>query len=360
MASCLRRRHHLVEHPVNPVADLELVLERLEVDVGGLVADGDEEHVVEQLPHGRGVGHFLEGLQVNGFARVVHRLGHGAVVEFGEEALDRLLDSGVVAVERARHGRLVAHRAVGLAVEEEPQVVERLHVERVGHRDGQDVVLELGRDDAIDRGDRGRDAGDHVVGDFQHVEVHDLHPGLDAEGGEHLLLGHVVQADEDGADGAAALLLGGERLLDLGLGDEAHLLEDLADELAAADLGRLGDFARPDRRGAPGELGGRCAGPPAASFGISFGSSAMSPIASQSSSRSGGTGYRAYFFSADLFAAAAAAAAAARSGLAACRPWPPPRRRRSRPLRRASPAAALRVSAPFPPGCGSGSSPLRG
>ncbi len=44
----LRRRDHLVEDAVDAVAHLELVLERLEVDVGGLVLDRLEQHEVEQ------------------------------------------------------------------------------------------------------------------------------------------------------------------------------------------------------------------------------------------------------------------------------------------------------------------------
>ncbi len=48
-ARCVGRRHHLVEHAVDAVAHLELVLERLEVDVGGLVLDGLHEDEVEEL-----------------------------------------------------------------------------------------------------------------------------------------------------------------------------------------------------------------------------------------------------------------------------------------------------------------------
>ena len=44
----LGRRHHLVEDAVDAVAHLELVLEGLEVDIGGLVLDGLEQDEVEQ------------------------------------------------------------------------------------------------------------------------------------------------------------------------------------------------------------------------------------------------------------------------------------------------------------------------
>jgi hypothetical protein len=45
-----RRRDHLVEDPVDAVPHLELVLKRLEVDVGRLVLDRLEQHEVDQ-PH---------------------------------------------------------------------------------------------------------------------------------------------------------------------------------------------------------------------------------------------------------------------------------------------------------------------
>jgi hypothetical protein len=45
----LGRRDHLVEHAVDAVPHLELVLERLEVDVRGAILDGLQQHEVQQL-----------------------------------------------------------------------------------------------------------------------------------------------------------------------------------------------------------------------------------------------------------------------------------------------------------------------
>ena len=47
----LGRRHHLLEHTIRLDADPEFSLEGLEVDVARAVADRQQEHHVEQLPH---------------------------------------------------------------------------------------------------------------------------------------------------------------------------------------------------------------------------------------------------------------------------------------------------------------------
>ena len=56
-----RRRHHLVEHAVAAVAHLVFVFERLEVDVAGLVLDGQQEHHVDELADRGGVLDFHAG-----------------------------------------------------------------------------------------------------------------------------------------------------------------------------------------------------------------------------------------------------------------------------------------------------------
>ena len=60
-----RRRHHLVQHAVGADADLELVLERLEVQVAGVVLDRQQQHHVQQLAHRGAVGQGLDAGQVD-------------------------------------------------------------------------------------------------------------------------------------------------------------------------------------------------------------------------------------------------------------------------------------------------------
>ena len=50
----LGRRNHLIESPVNPITDLELVLKRLEVNIAGPGFDRLHQNQVEKLDHGEG------------------------------------------------------------------------------------------------------------------------------------------------------------------------------------------------------------------------------------------------------------------------------------------------------------------
>ncbi len=60
-----RRRHHFVQHAVGLDADAELVLERLEVQVAGVVLDGQQQHHVQQLADRGAVGQGLDAGQVD-------------------------------------------------------------------------------------------------------------------------------------------------------------------------------------------------------------------------------------------------------------------------------------------------------
>ena len=60
----LRRRHHFLEHAVGLEPDAKLCFEGLEVDVAGAVANGQQQHHVEQLPHRGALGEGLDARQV--------------------------------------------------------------------------------------------------------------------------------------------------------------------------------------------------------------------------------------------------------------------------------------------------------
>ena len=75
-----RGRHQLVEDAVDPVPHLVLLLERLEVDVRRLVLDRQQEHHVQQLAHRRGLGHLLDGLEVDRVLVAAGKLGEALVL----------------------------------------------------------------------------------------------------------------------------------------------------------------------------------------------------------------------------------------------------------------------------------------
>ena len=90
-----RRRDHFVQHAVGPHADFEFVLERLEVDVAGLVLDRQQQHHVEQLADGGRVGQFLDATPGRTPLASVSS-SSSSVVERADDVFDAVLLVGVV------------------------------------------------------------------------------------------------------------------------------------------------------------------------------------------------------------------------------------------------------------------------
>ncbi len=95
-----RRRHHLVQHAVDAVAHLELIVKGFEVDVARLVLDGLEQHQVEELLDRVEVHHLLDFGEVDGVSAVVE-LGEVLVIgQLADQVGDRfLLPFGIEAVD---------------------------------------------------------------------------------------------------------------------------------------------------------------------------------------------------------------------------------------------------------------------
>ena len=91
----LGRRHHLVQHAVDAVPHLELVLERLEVDVRRLRLDRGPEDEVQQPHHRGGVDHLVD---VVGLALLLVRLLELEVVA-GQRFKIELHNAGSTPVE---------------------------------------------------------------------------------------------------------------------------------------------------------------------------------------------------------------------------------------------------------------------
>ena len=130
----LRRHRRLVQDAVDAVADAQLVLRRLEMNVRRAVLEGLPDDLVDELDDAGflvALGDFLV-LADQQFERLV--LGH-LVERFGADAvvlLERLLD-----FDLGGQGKL--HRAAGV----EPHRVEHRRVERVAHRHLQRAVADL-------------------------------------------------------------------------------------------------------------------------------------------------------------------------------------------------------------------------
>ena len=223
-----RRRDHLVQHAVGPNPDLEFILERLEMDVAGLVLDRQQQHHVEQFADRGGRGDFLVRGQVEGavFARlrVETRL-----LELVDDLLDAVFLVGIVAFDGLLDVVQVRDGSPHVVAEEVSQVVERRHVLRIGHGDRQHVVLQRDRHDLVDVGHRLRDDLQHIGGDVRLRQADDRHAPLLGQGLRHLDLGHQAHANGDLADDlTGGLLLFLENIPELILGEIAEVDEDLA------------------------------------------------------------------------------------------------------------------------------------
>ena len=163
------------QHAVDPVADPDPVGERLDVDVAtpGCV-HGFLDDQVHQLDDRRVA--FLQGV---GGARlaagrpVLGEVDRG-VGELLEHRVDRLGLGGrpaIILVDRLDDRFLGGERDLDLAVQHEPQLVDRLEVERImhDHTDGA-ALLGEGHDDVL-AGERFGDELDDRGGDLDLVEL---------------------------------------------------------------------------------------------------------------------------------------------------------------------------------------------
>ena len=101
------RVHHVVQHAVDTVADLDVALVGFEVDVARAVADRLGEQQVHHLDDRGLAGHFLEVREVGGVVDLGHRPfvgGQGGQDVFEEPLLDALADQRGVRKDRA-HGQ---------------------------------------------------------------------------------------------------------------------------------------------------------------------------------------------------------------------------------------------------------------
>src|SRR2546422_903398 len=200
------RRLLVVEDPVDAVADPQRVLERLDVDVGGLGGDRVLDEEVHEPYHRRLEGHVAQMVDVLvavGGALLVHAL---------DDALERRgVGAVVIAVDRLENPRGRADDELDGQPGGLPEVVGHDRVERIGRGDGEHAALDGDRADPVLAQILGRDVLEH------------------RHRGRQLLAPDVRQ-----------VLLHGECARDVVLVDGAEGDEGLADQLAGGPLARKG------------------------------------------------------------------------------------------------------------------------
>ena len=131
-----RRRLLLVQHAVDPVADDEPVLERLDMDVGGARVErvGDDER--DEADHRRFGGEVLQLLDVGVEREVV-----AALLDVADDLADRGAAGAVETLER--RVELVGNRdqRLHVAAGHHPERADRVFVGRIGHRERELVLV---------------------------------------------------------------------------------------------------------------------------------------------------------------------------------------------------------------------------
>jgi len=157
------------------------VLKGLEVDVGGLVADGLGEHQIHEADDGSLAGQCLEVIRVKIFGALG---GVAALLEVGEKIIEVGLLLGVVVLEQGVDTHRIANDDAHVLAEGEGEIVHDLSVERISGEQVYGLGLDPIGDHAVSAGLGDADACDDIPGDgARHIG--------EVFGGE--VVGHCVQ-----------------------------------------------------------------------------------------------------------------------------------------------------------------------
>ena len=129
-----RRRRHFVKRAVHPVADLEILFEGLEMNVGGLLLDGLVEHEIDVTDDRRGV---RLGFEI----RCVEILTTD--FELAEDVFHRLTLATVALVDFGFDEVVGRDDHMDFPAEGKPQIFRRLGIERIDERHIETGLVEI-------------------------------------------------------------------------------------------------------------------------------------------------------------------------------------------------------------------------
>ena len=234
-----RRLHDFLQRAVDAVADADVVLEALEVDVRRAALHRIREDGVDQLDDRRVLHLRLE----RGRGDVLFLLLEDLDVAFRRHVVDDAHQVGDLTVhrrfvdllDRALERELAPDDGEDVVARDELEILEHAEVRRVGHRDGERASVPLEREDEcfIARSP-GIELGDARI-DLEAREIHGRHLVLPREDLRELGLLDEAELDEVVADARAVLLLLLERLFELLARDEPLAHEEIAESFWGGD-----------------------------------------------------------------------------------------------------------------------------
>ena len=218
-----RRRLDLVQHAVDPVADREPVLERLDVDVRRPRVErvGDDER--DQPDHRRLGGEVLQLLDVGVEGELV------ALLDVADDLADRRAPGAVEALERRVELGRNRDQRLHVAAGHHPERADRVAVGRIGHRERELARVLLQRQRARLAQESRRDAlfEDRELGVAGDVDQRQAQLRRERLG--DVALRAQPERDEQRAELLAALLLQPQRALDAGGVELSAGNQDLAE-----------------------------------------------------------------------------------------------------------------------------------
>ena len=211
-----------MEHAVHTKTDPQVALLRFDVDVRCSVGDRLLDDVVDELDGGRFT--FDAGEVVEFLVSDVLRAHEGVLVTMLGDGIE-LLDCRDDVVLRG-DGRL------DVVAGQDPKVVKREYVLRVGHRHQQHAVLGLDRHQRVARGHVTSHQRNRVRLRSALGEVDVLDTDLLGHDRENRALCRVSHVDEHPADGAAGRTMHLKGIVELGLGYDPGTHEELPESLS--------------------------------------------------------------------------------------------------------------------------------
>ena len=208
---------------------------------------------------------FLARVALLGVGFELHAVGRGELLQDGRELGGRVALAlrlrqvrGDVPLELTGRDQHVVDAALGL----EPQHVERVQGQRVGDGDRERLGVDVDGQDAVLLDELHRHFAERLRVERAGVEIDEGHPELVRQGPREGLFGQQAEIDQDFTQALAlALLLLGQRRVDVRLGDQPGLDEHLPDaqlapllllgsarDVVRCDLAML-DQDLPDRHG---------------------------------------------------------------------------------------------------------------